>query len=141
MATKIKIEVYQEQGNETLTEFVETINDIKVNVDQIDKALYSELISNKDLIKKAVLALNKVDNNELLIIPNAAYNFIRITKINDTDISSFVNKIKEDNFENVDLKLFNSFHGSDISDYEGYCESVENFCQDTLTSVEYLLGC
>lgn len=140
MSTKIKIEVYQEQGNETLIEFVETISEVKINPEQINKEFYTELMNNKEVMQKSILFIKKEDNDELLLIANAAYNFIRITQINDTDISSLVKSVDESDFENVDLGLFNGFHGSDISDYEGYCDCIESFSQDSLTSVEYVLG-
>ena len=140
MSTKLEIEVYQEQGNERLIEFTESISDKEINQEKIDKNLYSELINNKDVISKCVASIKKHDNDQLLIIPNAAYNFIRITKINDTEISSFVKTVTEDNFTTLDLEGFNNFHNTDIRDYEAYSECIDTFCQDTITSVEYLLG-
>ncbi len=141
MSTIIKMEVFQEQGNETLLEISEKItNPTLAEAKQVDKDTYTELMSNKDFLAKSLANIKKHDNDELLIVSNAAYNFLRITHINNLDISSFVKKVKEDDFGSVDLAGFNSFHDTDVSDYESCCDCVDTFGQDNLTSIEFLLG-
>lgn len=141
MSNTIKIEVFQEQGNETLLEFSEKITDPALaDAKQVDKNTYSALLNNKDLLVKSIENIKKQDNDELLIVSNAAYNFIRITHINKHDISSFVKKVKENDFESVDLTGFNRFHDTDVSDYESYCDCVDTFGQDNLISIEFMLG-